>query len=228
MPSPTNHKLFDHRRERSLGFLEWEDESWSCFLVSFIGNDQNWHGRIKFRLSRNTRSRQLTSVETANIFIEDSESEIDTKARGLGRPLLRSLLSSAIHKKQAAEERTTGLKRWFERNLNKEFENISNTAGEYLKNAADPDSFQLQSLYSSYKVDQLCHFISLMDPKAFEKTVDHILKGQKIDFKSDDQFQLSLIVLEYIETRIPIPPYSIWKEDFLSNREEYIRYSRAR
>ena len=67
-----------------------------------------------------------------------------------------------------------------------------------------------------------------MDPKAFEKTVDHILKGQKIDFKSDDQFQLSLIVLEYIETRIPIPPYSIWKEDFLSNREEYIRYSCAR
>jgi hypothetical protein len=67
-----------------------------------------------------------------------------------------------------------------------------------------------------------------MDPKAFEKTVDHILKGQKLDFKSDDQFQLSLIVLEYIEIRLPIPPYSVWKEDFLSNREEYLRYSRAR
>ncbi len=228
MPSPTKHKLLDHRRERSLGFLEWENDSWSCFLVSFIGKDQNWHGKIKFRPRKNIISGESGSIETANIFIETSEAQIDRKARGLGRPLLRSLLASAIHKNQLTAERTTGLKSWFKNNLNKESAGISSAASEHLQNTTEPNASHLQSLYSSYKADQLCHFISLIDPQAFERAVDHILEGQKIDFKSDDQFQLSLIVLEYIETRLPIPTYSVWKEDFLSNRDEYIQYSHSR
>ena len=223
-----NYKLLEHRRERSLGFLEWNNETWSCFLISFIGENQDWCGRIKFRPRRNSPQEDSDTIETADIFIEASESEIDIKARSLGRPLLRSLLASAVHKQQVAAERSTGLKTWFEMNLNKKAAPISRTAREYLRKAALPNHFQLQSLYSSYKVDQLSHFISLVEHAVFERAVDHILEGRKIDFRSDDQFQLSLIVLEYIEVHIPIPTYSAWKEDFLSNREEYIHYAHTR
>ncbi len=187
-----------------------------------MGKDQHWYGRIKFRPRKKLDFGDSGIVETANIFIEISESEIDVKARGLGRPLLRSLLASAVHKQQVREERTFKLKQWFEASLNKKSTSISNTASEYLRNAAKPDQFQLQSLYSSYKIDQISRFIALVDHKTFERTVDHILEGQTIDFKSDDQLQLALIVLEYIECRLPTPTYTTWKEDFLSNRSEYV------
>ncbi|MDE0806622.1 MAG: hypothetical protein OSA24_03650 [Longimicrobiales bacterium] len=219
--------MIDHRRERSLGFLEWDDETWSCFLISFLGRDQRWYGRIKFRPRKKLDFGEDGIVETANIFIEFSEPEIDIRARALGRPLLRSLLASAVHKQQIKEERTCELQKWFQASLDKQSTKISSTAGEYLRNAAEPNPFQLQSLYSSYRIDQISHFIALIDHKTFERTVDHILEGQTIDFKSDDQFQLALIVLEYIECRLPVPPYTTWKEDFLSNRDEYMHYGQT-
>ena len=34
-----------------------------------------------------------------------------------------------------------------------------------------------------------------------------------------------MMVVEYIESRIPMPPFEPWAEDFLGNRDEYLLYS---
>ncbi len=99
----TEHALIDRSRRRSLGFLDWEQETWSCSLVTFVGRDGQWHGHLAFRPQDS--DRESDEVRTADIFIEASESEIDHKARGLGRPLFRALLSSSVHTSQGAEAR---------------------------------------------------------------------------------------------------------------------------
>ena len=83
----------------------------------------------------------------------------------------------------------------------------------------------LQSLYQSYRLNQVCHFITLVEPKRFEEAVDSILEGQRVDFGAKDRLQLGMLVIEYIEARIPMRPFEVWVEDFLANREEYIIYT---
>ncbi len=77
----------------------------------------------------------------------------------------------------------------------------------------------------SYRLDQVCHFIALVDPKYFEATVDSILEGRRVDFGAKDRLQLGMLVIEYIEARIPMPPFEVWVEDFLAHREEYVFYT---
>ena len=66
---------------------------------------------------------------------------------------------------------------------------------------------------------------ALIDPKSFEAAVDSILEGQRVDFGAKDRLQLGMLVIEYIEARIPMRPCEVWVEDFLANREEYIIYT---
>ena len=75
----TEHALIDRSRRRSLGFLDWEQETWSCFLVTFVGRDGQWHGHLMFRPQDS--DGESDEVRTADIFIEASEAEIDHKAR---------------------------------------------------------------------------------------------------------------------------------------------------
>ena len=105
------HALIDRARQRSLGFLEWDGETWACFLITFQGRDQQWHGHLAFR-PRDSEGN-VDKVRTADIFIEACESDIDQKARGLGRPLLRALLSSALHAHQRDEAASPKLRKWF-------------------------------------------------------------------------------------------------------------------
>ncbi len=46
-----------------------------------------------------------------------------------------------------------------------------------------------------------------------------------MDFGAKDRLQLGMLVIEYIEARIPMPPFEVWVEDFLANRDEYMIYS---
>ena len=68
-------------------------------------------------------------------------------------------------------------------------------------------------------------FIALLNPDDFEIAVDLILEGQSVDFGAKDQLQLAMMVVEYIEARIPIPTFEVWATDFLANREEYLLYA---
>lgn len=221
----TERALIDRSRRRSLGFLDWEEDSWSCFLVTFIGRDGQWHGHLAFRPPDG--DGDTDEVRTADIFIEASEAEIDQKARGLGRPLFRALLSSALHTAEGDEARQSPQnRRWLKKLLLNNSKELSQSAELNLDEPpGELDASGLRSLYQSYRLDQVCHFITLVDPKSFEAAVDTILEGRRVDFGSKDRLQLGMLVVEYIETRIPMPPFEVWLEDFLAHREEYVLYT---
>jgi hypothetical protein len=73
----------------------------------------------------------------------------------------------------------------------------------------------------------VCHLITLVAPEDFEEMVDSILAGQRVDFAAKDRLQLGMLVIEYIEARIPMPPFDVWLEDFLANKDEYVLYAHA-
>ena len=218
------HALLDRTRRRSLGFLESDGEKWACFLITFQGRDHQWHGHLTFR--PHDSEGELDEVRTADIFIEACESDIDQKARGLGRPLLRALFSSALHAQQKDEAASPKLRKWFRSLLSENSQEVAAAAGACLD---DPSSHangsELRSLYTSYRLDQVCHFIALLRPDDFESAVDRILEGQSVDFGAKDRLQLAMMVVEYIENRIPMPPFEVWTADFLANREAYLLYA---
>lgn len=210
-------------RRRSVGFLEHSGETWACFLVTFRGDDRRWHGYFSFR----PKDEELVveEIRTADIFIERSEPEIDRKARGLGRPLLSGLLSSALHSKEKSHAAPPALRRWFRNML---AENSRELAGGWPSlpgSGGQPDLGKLRSLYASYRLDQVCHFIALVDPGRFQDAVNQILEGKPMDFGAKDRLQLAMMVVEFIESRLPLPPFELWAEDFLNNHTAYALYA---
>ena len=70
----TEHSLIDRSRRRSLGFLDCDQETWSCFLVTFVGRHGQWHGHLAFRPQDS--DGESDEVRTADIFIEASDDEL--------------------------------------------------------------------------------------------------------------------------------------------------------
>jgi hypothetical protein len=205
-----------------VAFLEREEETWACFLVTFRGSDHQWYGYFSFR-PKDGEGRD-DEVRTADIFREASEAEIRHKARGLGRPLLSGLLASALHTTEDEFGDSPKLRRWFRAMLS---ENSLGLAGDWppTENQAAIDLGKLKSLYASYRLDQVCHFIALVQPDDFEGAVNRILKGKPLDFGSRDILQFAMIVVEFIDLHLPLPPFEVWAEDFLGHQEDYALYS---
>lgn len=84
---------------------------------------------------------------------------------------------------------------------------------------------RLRSMYSSYRLDQVSHFISLITPDNFEGTVDEILAGESIDFLSKDRVQFAMMVVDHIERLLPLPDFQSWARDFLAHPEAYRLYT---
>jgi hypothetical protein len=84
---------------------------------------------------------------------------------------------------------------------------------------------RLRSLYASYRLDQVCHFIALVEPEHFQVAVDRVLEGRSFDFGAKDLLQFSMIVVEFIEGHLPLPPFEVWAEDFLEHRDGYALYA---
>jgi hypothetical protein len=207
-----------------VAFLEQEGETWACFLVTFLGSDYRWYGYFSFR-PKDGESHD-DEVRTADIFRETSEAEIHQKARGLGRPLLTGLLASALHTRNDESGTTPRLRRWFRSML---AENSRGLAGDWAPSdngvTSDLDLGKLQSLYASYRLDQVCHFIALVQPDDFEEAVNRILEGKPLDFGSRDILQFAMIVVEFIDLRLPLPPFKVWAEDFMKHQRDYALYS---
>lgn len=207
-------------RCRSFCFLEHDGEPWTAFLVTFTGRDGYWRGHFMFRSA--AMAPDTSEIRTADLFVETSEDAVDARARSLGRPLLESLLQSAVHTQQRKSGVTRTYANWF-RDL------LSRSAQQHAEDAPSDPARSLQrmkSLYESYRTDQVSHLIALTDPAAFSALVDKILDGREIDFRARDRFQLAMIVVQEIEKRLPLPPFETWVEDYLRTPAVYEEYAR--
>jgi hypothetical protein len=214
-----------HLRRRSVGFLDREGEQWACFLVTFLDPaDRAWKGHFAFRLSGT--DADAGEVRTGDIFIESEENQIARKARELGRPLLSGLLDSAIHTKTREDDRSPFLKRWFHDLLTENATRIADL--EEAPQSEQTDLEEMRSLYASYRLDQVCHFIQLVHPDDFEIAVGRIIDDiEGIDFAAGDKHQLAMLVVEFIERRLPLPDFQTWARDYVANGPEYRRYTHA-
>lgn len=206
-----------------MGFLDREDECWSCFLVTYRSAEGRWRGYFAFR--RGDATGEEKDVRTADIFLEDSESQIDRKARGLGRPLLSGLLSSALHTVEEDGEAPPRLRKWFRSMLK---ENARELAGEWEASRhpdGGPSIAELRSIYASYRLDQVAHFITLVRSEDFREAVARILEGKPFDFGAKDRIQFAMMVIDFIERHLPLPPFEIWAEDYLAKPDAYRLYT---
>lgn len=164
-------------------------------------------------------------VRTTDIFIEESEVEIHEKARGLGRPLLAGLLQSALYT-AGSNGNAPRLRGRFRSLL---VQNAVDIAGHW-SDEQDPgvdeqELDRLRSLYASYRLDQVAHFICLVDQEAFDGAVDAILDGERIDFLAKDRMQYAMMVVDHIERLLPLPDFETWAEDFRAKPETYRLYT---
>jgi hypothetical protein len=209
-------------RRRSVAFIGDGDDRWACFLVTFPSGTNRWHGYFSFRPSHSEVPGD--EVRTTDIFVEASEEEIHEKARGLGRPLLRGLLESALHT-SARDARPAHLRGRFRSLLSASSAEISGQWTDDPSHVGPCELDQLRSLYESYRLDQVSHFICLVDPDAFDRAVDVILEGERIDFRATDRVQFARMVIDHIERLLPLPDFDSWARDFLSNPDAYRLYA---
>ena len=219
-PPQTRAAALARTRCRSFCFLEHNGEPWTAFLVTYSERDGYWRGHFMFRSA--LMAPDTNEIRTADLFVETSEDAVDARARSLGRPILESLLQSAVHTHQQRRGVTQTYAKWF-RDL------LSRSSQQHAEEAVqDPErSLQrMKSLYESYRTDQVCHLIALTDPNHFRQLVEKVLDGREIDFKARDRFQLAMIVVQELEKRLPLPPFEAWVEDYLRQPAVYENYAR--
>ena len=210
-------------RRRSVAFLEAREDTWACFLVTAPRGGGAWHGYFSFRPSHGEAEED--EIRTADIFIETSEADIYDKARGLGRPLLAGLLESALYTRERSPDGSPRLRGRFKSLL---VENATDIAGDWNgspSSGADREIDRLRSLYASYRLDQVAHFICLVEASAFDAAVDRILEGESIDFLSKDRMQFAMMVVDHIERLLPLPDFETWAKDYLDHAEAYRLYT---
>lgn len=211
-----------NERRRSVAFLESREDTWACFLVTAPDGRGSWRGYFSFRSSHGDVEED--EVRTADIFLEESESEIYDKARGLGRPLLAGLLESAIYARERSPTNGKGRLRGRFRSLL--VENAVGIAdGWGAEGDRIRDDARLRSLYASYRLDQVAHFICLVEPEAFEQAVDAILEGESVDFLAKDRMQYAMMVVDHIEALLPLPDFHTFAADYLENPDAYRLYT---
>lgn len=211
----------DRARRRSFTFLERDGQRWSVFLATYAGEDGRWRGYFTFR----TGAEELLGEEirTADLFVENDEADVDARARGLGRPLLLSLLESALHTRERDRASGPDMGGWFRQVLADRSEQLTMS----VEGGSDPSRKHLESVYDSYRIDQVSHLIALLEPDAFSDLVDELLEGREIDFRASDRLQLAMLVVQELERHLPLPPFDVWVEDYTAHRETYQRYSHA-
>jgi len=107
-------------------------------------------------------------------------------------------------------------------------ENATDIAGDWDAAAATDEGSsadRMRSLYASYRLDQIAHFICLVEPAAFEAAVDAILEGRSIDFLAKDRMQYAMMVVDHIEDLLPLPDFDTWARDYRDHPEAYRLYA---
>jgi hypothetical protein len=206
------------QRCRSFCFLERQGERWTVFLITYRHSDEEWRGFFTFRSASTERGEEL---RTADLFLEVDEGTVDQRARSLGKPLLLALLDSALATRERRRGASPHLHRWFRQQLLR-----SATQRESGWRWQEPPTLEeLRSLYDSYRLDQVAHLVSLLDPDDFREMVEILLSGRRVDFRESDRFQLAMSVVQELERRLPLPPFELWAEDYLARPAAYRSYA---
>lgn len=204
-------------RCRSFCFLERTGARWTAFLITYQRADGYWRGYFTFRSGSVETSNG--EIRTADLFVEETEADVDQRARGLGRPLLTALLNSALETAERRRGFSPQLHRWFRDVLAERIPRVALTEGQ------PPTLADLRSLYESYRMDQVSHLIALLDPDDFREMVEILLDGRRIDFRERDRFQHAMSVLQELERRLPLPPFEVWLQDYVTHPDAYRRYA---
>jgi hypothetical protein len=207
-------------RCRSFCFLRRGEERWTAFLITYLRRDGQWRGYFSYRAAV---GEETLEVRTADLFVEATESEVDQRARGLGRPLVLALLESALHTEAARSGNSPDLRNWFRALLARSSREAG--AGAVPADEAEASLTRLRSLYESYRTDQVAHLILLLEAEDFRELVELLLDGRRIDFRANDRLQLAMTVVQELERRLPLPPFEVWAENYLAARETYDRYA---
>ena len=219
-PSVSSGPPLHRGRCRSFCFLERGSERWTVFLETFLDDGARWRGRFTFRTAEGTYAE--ADIATADLFVEDTEAEVDLRARGLGRPLVRALLDSSIHTWERKRGATAEMGRSLRGVLARHSASITSEVGVA---TTELTVAHLHSMYESYRIDQVVHLISLTNPEDFSALVARLLDGRAIDFHARDRLQLAMLVVQELERYLPLPPFEIWVEDFLAHRPTYQQYA---
>jgi hypothetical protein len=218
-PDPPVHPP-PHRR--SVGFLQVDGQRWACFLVTLRTGHSRWKGHFAFRPSGTAEATDAVEVRTADIFVESTETEIERKARSMGRPLLGGLLRSALHVRGDEAAQLPSLTGPI-RELLVDPDRLRPDPFAY--DGGEVDEARLRSLYLSYRLDQVAHLVTLTAPEAFEAAVLRILQDARLDFSARDRTQLALLVVERLEGLLPLPPFDVWRNDYLADPAVYRVYA---
>jgi hypothetical protein len=210
-------------RRRSFCFLERDGERWTAFLCTYPVAEGGWRGHFTFRRGSEADPGVADEIRTAVLFVEGTEGEVDARARGLGRPLVRALLDSALHSYERRKGFSPDLRRWFRELLVRHAAALP-VAGTP---AEERSLAHLQSLYDSYRLEQVMHLIALIQPQDFRELVERVLDGREIDFRARDRFQLAMSVVQELDRLLPLPPFELWAEDYLRDPDVYRVYSHA-
>jgi hypothetical protein len=136
--------------------------------------------------------------------------------------MLAALLESALHVRARQQGDAPELRRWMREHVSADAQRLAGGSG----GADGPlDVDDLRSLYQSYRLDQVVHLIALLRAEDFEEAVERILEGQAVDFSVRDRVQLAMLVVQRIESLLPLPPFEVWAADFLAHREDYRLYA---
>ena len=209
-------------RCRSFCFLERAGERWTVFLVTFPSAAGDWRGYFAFRPA--SAGAEVAVIRTADLFVEESDADVGVRARGLGRPLLLALLDSALATYERRHGFSEDARRWFRHLLSRHSAALLPRLG--IMEPA-PSLSHLRSLYDSYRIDQVMHLIALMEQEHFRELVERVLDGRPIDFGARDRLQLAMLVVQELESSLPLPPFELWAEDYLANRDAYRVYTHA-
>ncbi|MGH7443313.1 MAG: hypothetical protein ACREKM_00480, partial [Longimicrobiales bacterium] len=212
-------------RCRSFCFLERSGERWTAFLITYAHGPAQWRGYFTFRSA--SVEAEDGEIRTADLFVEPSESEVDQRARGLGRPLLRALLDSALETHERRRGFSPDLHRWFREMLAQSAADRRQRRPIGAQAAHAPTLGELRTLYESYRVDQVAHLIALLDAEHFRELVEVLLDGRRVDFRARDRFQLAMSIVQDLESRLPLPPFEVWTADYLAQPDVYRRYAEA-
>lgn len=210
------------RHTRSMGFLDSEEMRWACYLVTCQTAAHRWVGHLTFR-EDGTGGRE---VRTAELFIEATERAIETRARQLGRPLLRGLLASAQTLTEGCPVGDEGSRAegpaaaWVGRALGARRRRGSETSAP----SGSEAGALLADAYEAYKVDQVTHLVSMLGEEVLEDVVQTLLEGEAFTFGARDELQFALLVVQKLEALLPLPPLDQWQRDRDAHPATYARY----